>query len=339
MCALLATHRIPFRYAPKGAPDVAFTAELDGKDGLALNESNPGFADSKPAGIDGYVEYDNPTPTANGNTLPTYFQQQLRLGYYTAVTLSDYNMGRVLDLVDELEIYNDTVVILTGDHGWQLGEHAEWGKHTNWELAVQVPLIIRAPWTGSAGMHTQTFIELLDLYRTVSALAGIPEPETGVGGNDLSAVLSNPTAVLKNVTYAQYSRCPGDRYWPKVEPNHPAYFMNNCEGVPATNISFMGYTVRSSEFRYTEWRKWLPTCVADWTDLGRVGVELYSHEGQPGFPLDFDAWENENIASSPDVAKVIAEHARMLSSKFATGANLGCPPPQNSSNAAASMEF
>jgi hypothetical protein len=57
----------------------------------------------------------------------------------------------VLDVVDELELYNDTLVILTGDHGWQLGEHAEWGKHTNWELAVQVPLIIRAPWTNTAG--------------------------------------------------------------------------------------------------------------------------------------------------------------------------------------------
>ena len=106
-------------YAPKNAPDIAFTAELDGKPVMPLNESLAGFATTRPAGVGGLLTYPSPTPV--NNSLPTYFQQQLRLGYYTAVTLSDYNMGRVLDLVDELGIVNDTVTILTGDHGWQLG--------------------------------------------------------------------------------------------------------------------------------------------------------------------------------------------------------------------------
>ena len=61
---------------------------------------------------------------------------------------------------------------------------------------MQVPLIIRAPWlTASVGQHTQSFIELLDLYRTISALAGVPVPEAGVGGDDLSAVLASELRV------------------------------------------------------------------------------------------------------------------------------------------------
>jgi hypothetical protein len=307
---------------------------------LQINESNPVLASSKPAGVDGATTYACPSP--GNNTVPVYFQQQLRLGYYTAVTLTDYNMGRVLDLVDELGIYDSTLVILTGDHGWQLGEHAEWGKHTNWELAVQVPLIIRAPWiANSVGKHTQTFIELLDLYKTISTLAGIDagKVEAGVDGDDLSAILQTPSDVLKNVSFSQYSRCPGNRYWPADQPGHPAWYLNNCETSPATNITFMGYTIRTSDFRYTEWRHWLPNCVADWGPAA-FAAELYSHEGQQPYPLDFDAWENENVATSSSMRAVVAEHAKLLRAKFETKANLGCPPPlPPGPDSAASMEF
>jgi len=238
-------------------------------------------------------------------------------------------MGRVLDLVDEMGVTGDTVTILTGDHGWQLGEHAEWGKHTNWELAVQVPLLIRAPWTSSAGMHTESFIELLDLYRTVSALAGVAVPDAGVGGQDLSAVLDDPSVLAKNLTYSQYSRCPGDRYWPQRAQGHPAWFMNNCEGVPAANISYMGYSVRSREYRYTEWVKWSPSCKAQWPDQAGPWVELYSHRGQTGHPLDFDAWENENLATDPTNRPVLAAHRDLVLARFKTSQvqSLGCPPP------------
>ena len=59
-----------------------------------------------------------------------YLQQQLRLGYYSAVTHSDALFGEVMDAVDGLGLRNSTLVLVTGDHGWQLGEHTQWGKHT-----------------------------------------------------------------------------------------------------------------------------------------------------------------------------------------------------------------
>merc|ERR1712194_277614 len=109
-----------------------------------------------------------------------------------------------------------TIVAITGDHGYQLGEHSEWGKHTNFELGVQVPLLIRAPWKkNSLGKHTSTMVELVDLYRTLASLAGL---DTGaiaddVDGADVSASLDKPNTPVKNEAYAQYSRCPGNRLW------------------------------------------------------------------------------------------------------------------------------
>jgi len=61
------------------------------------------------------------------------------------------------------------------------------------------------------------------------------------------------TQLLKQTAFAQYSRCPGDKDWPERQTGLPLYDLNNCEYVPAPNISYMGYTVRTMEYRYTEW--------------------------------------------------------------------------------------
>ena len=84
------------------------------------------------------------------------------------------------------------------DHGYHLGEHGEWAKHTNFELNHRVPLLIRAPWKpASAGRHVNhTFVELLDLYRTIVALTepGM-EVEEDVEGQDLSVLFDDPDQV------------------------------------------------------------------------------------------------------------------------------------------------
>jgi hypothetical protein len=89
-----------------------------------------------------------------------------------------------------------------------------------------------------------------------------------VDGVDLSAVFEDVTVSIRNYSFSQYSRCPGDRLWPKKYNDSNAkydWFMNNCEGVPAKNISYMGYTVRSPDYRYTMWFHWDgATCEAMW---------------------------------------------------------------------------
>eukprot|EP01052_Picozoa_sp_SAG31_P055786 SAG31_NODE_15603_length_747_cov_1.121914_1_plen_121_part_01 len=108
-------------------------------------------------------------------------------------------------------------------------------------------------------------------------------------GNDVSALLDSPSQELKSAAYSQYSRCPGGRdfpspvgpvgtlsnqgwHWPPAQRD-PAtgklegWYMNNCEPVKASNMSWMGYTVRTSSFRYTEWTKWDgANCIAVWPE-------------------------------------------------------------------------
>eukprot|EP00937_MAST-01D_sp_MAST-1D-sp2_P002014 g2014.t1 len=98
-------------YSPKFVPDVAFTAEMDGQPSMNLNESLPGFAASRPAGISGKQQFLQPRP--GNNTFPSWFTQQLRVGYYSAVTHMDQHFGMVLDALEATGAANDTVVIMT----------------------------------------------------------------------------------------------------------------------------------------------------------------------------------------------------------------------------------
>merc|ERR1719424_2695992 len=96
----------------------------------------------------------------------------------------------LLDELDSLQATNDTVVIIFGDHGWQLGDHGTWSKMTNFETALRIPTIIRAPWIKtSVGRVTDVLAEAVDFYPTLAELAGLPSPQaTGEDVNGTSLV-------------------------------------------------------------------------------------------------------------------------------------------------------
>ena len=328
-----------FAFSPRGAPDVAFTAELDGDDVLAMDFSEPALANRShdpglPDNASGVVAFKCPSP--GNNTVPQWFSQYMRLGYRTAVTATDTHLGMMLDALERSGRAADTLVVFVGDHGWQIGEHTEYGKHTNFDLAVHVPLMMRAPWlSGSAGARVQTAFELLDLYRTLAALVGLPAPPADVEGDDLSAALAAPARILKAEAYAQYSRCPGERNFPDNIANAPDWQYNNCEDVPVRNISFMGYSVRTGtaasaaggEYRFTEWYSWdREACTARFEDVR--GTELYNHSGI-AIVGDFDSAENENIAAAPGSAAVVQALRALLWTRFRGREGSGCPPDQN----------
>jgi iduronate 2-sulfatase len=96
-------------------------------------------------------------------------QKLMRRAYYSAVTWMDEQVGRVMDEMEALDLVSSTVVLLHGDHGWQLGEHNSWHKFTNFELGTRIPLIVRAPWkTASIGKRVNMMVELIDVYPTVN---------------------------------------------------------------------------------------------------------------------------------------------------------------------------
>lgn len=93
-------------------------------------------------------------------------------------------------------------------------------------------------------------------------------------------------------------------------------------------MSWMGYTVRTSSFRYTEWTKWDgANCIAVWPETAPPAlIELYDHREHRAFPVDFDGFENVNVANDPARAADVREHRELLMKRFKQQQMTGCPP-------------
>jgi len=140
-------------------------------------------------------------------------------GYYACVSYTDKLIGDLLDELERLEMDDETIVILIGDHGWQLGEHELWCKHALFETSLHTPMIIKAPGF-RGGQRSQALVEFVDLYPTICELAGLPLPYH-LQGKSLVNVMKNPKASHKPAIFARYHG---------------------------------GETVRTARFQYSEWQ-------------------------------------------------------------------------------------
>ena len=163
-------------------------------------------------------------------------------GYYASASYMDAQVGRVLDALDRLGLRESTIVVLWGDHGWHLGDHGLWCKHTNFETAAHSPLILSVPGQKAPGGKTKGLAEFVDIYPTLSAAAGLSAPQ-GLAGTSLLPATNDPNVTIKTAAFSQYPR--GNRQTGRV----------------------MGYSIRTDRYRYTEW--------------GANGAELYDHEKDP----------------------------------------------------------
>lgn len=123
-------------------------------------------------------------------------------GYYACVSYTDAMIGSLLDELDRLELSDNTIVVLWGDHGWNLGEHTLWCKHSCYETSMQIPLVIRAPGV-NGGQRRSGLVESIDLYPTLCELTGIPLPEH-LQGRSLAALLSDPHADWKTAAVGRF---------------------------------------------------------------------------------------------------------------------------------------
>ncbi|GMU20125.1 MAG: iduronate-2-sulfatase [Phycisphaerae bacterium] len=165
--------------------------------------------------------------------------RELIRAYYAATSYTDAQIGRVLDELDRLGLRDRTVVVLWGDHGWHLGEHGLWCKHTNFELATRAPLIISAPGRRASGVKTNALVEFVDIYPTLAELCGLPVPQE-LEGTSLVPLLDSPDRPWKTAAFSQFPR--GE---------------------------VMGYSMRTDRYRYTEWRRR--------SDGQTQAAELYDH--------------------------------------------------------------
>lgn len=176
--------------------------------------------------------------------LPDDLQQALIHGYHAATSYTDAQIGRVLAALDETGLAANTIIVLWGDHGWHLGDHGMWCKHTNYEQAARIPLLLVAPGVTSPASRTKAFAESVDIYPTLCELAGLPVP-AGLDGSSLLSVARDPQAAGKDSAVHVYPR--GER---------------------------IGRAVRTARHRLVEWK--VPGESADTADL-----ELYDYVSDP----------------------------------------------------------
>ncbi len=172
---------------------------------------------------------------------------QLIHGYHAAISYMDAQVGRVLDELDRLGLRDNTIVVLWGDHGWQLGEHGKWCKHNNYEAATHSPLLVRAPGVGAPGQQTNALTEFVDIYPSLCELAGLPQPQ-GLEGTSFVPLLRDPKRAWKQAAFSQ---------WPQKIPDRG-------DG--------MGYAMRTDRYRFIEW-------TVPGTDFSEV--ELYDYQTDP----------------------------------------------------------
>ena len=121
------------------------------------------------------------------------FATKVRLHYAACVSYADAQIGRVLSQLDKHGLRKNTIVVLWGDHGWHLGEHAIWGKHALFEESLRSPLIISYDGIPNAGVATNAMVETLDVFPTLCDLAKLPVPAF-VDGVSLQPILNSPKA-------------------------------------------------------------------------------------------------------------------------------------------------
>ena len=201
-------------------------------------------------------------------SIPDDIARQLRHGYYASVSYTDAQVGMLLAELDRLGLRQNTIVILWGDHGWKLGEHDAWAKHSNCENDTNAPLILSVPGMKNAGAHSNSLVEFVDVYPTLSELAGLPLPKH-LEGLSFKPLLSEPNRPWKTAAFSQYPR---------------------ASGRSGAMLDLMGYTMRTDRYRFTVW--------VDNTDHTKIdAIELYDQQTDPQ--------ENVNVAKQPANAALV----------------------------------
>jgi iduronate 2-sulfatase len=129
--------------------------------------------------------------------------RQLIRGYHACVSFMDFQVGRLLNELEQLNLVDNTIIVFWSDHGWQLGEHGFWCKHTNFEVASRAPLLIVAPGV-EGGRVCSRLVEYVDIYPTLCDMAGLPKPDH-LHGKSMNPLLADINADHKNAVITRYN--------------------------------------------------------------------------------------------------------------------------------------
>ncbi|KAM3910602.1 iduronate 2-sulfatase [Leptodactylus fuscus] len=233
--------------------------------------------------------------------IPPHFQRLIRQSYYASVSYLDSQVGQLLNTVENLGLAKDTIVVLASDHGWSLGEHGEWAKYSNFDVATRVPMMFYVPgmtvtkrtqqkiftyidplnmeatWK-PPGKINDNPVELVSLYSTIAELAQLPRlPDCPVpsfhvdlcteGRSLLPYFTTSEEETAETVAYSSYPRPSDTPQW-------------NSDLPDLKDIRIMGYSLRTRDYRLTLWVGYNPeTFETNFTDIH--AQELYLVKTDP----------------------------------------------------------
>jgi uncharacterized sulfatase len=212
-------------------------------------------------------------------------RRQAIQAYYASTAFMDAQVGRVLEALDKFKISDKTIVVFISDHGYHLGEHGLWQKMSLFENSTRVPLLIYDPRSKGNGKVCNRTVELVDLHATIADLAFVAAPNgkdpeiPKLDGITLKPLLEDPNAKWDRPAMTQVSR------GTPIITGEPV----------GKNPWFMGYSVRTERYRYTEW------------DGGKKGQQLYDYETDPG--------ELKNLAQDPAHVETVKKLKAYLEKK------------------------
>ncbi|XP_070807887.1 iduronate 2-sulfatase [Pituophis catenifer annectens] len=256
--------------------------------------------------------------------IPKHFQRKIRQSYFASVSYVDTLVGKLLNALDETELSHNTVVVFTADHGWSLGEHGEWAKYSNFDVATRVPLMFYVP-----GVTTQIsdpgekvfpfidpfaqdscsglpgkpkeMVELVSLFPTLAELAGLTVPPACPQPSFHVPLCSEGKSLVQ---YFPSSGGGQESHGSKRKETPVAFSQYPRPGdTPAPNsdlpllqdIRVMGYSLRTADYRCTVWFGFNPNnFTIDVKDIH--GGELYFEESDPN--EDHNRY-NEVLRGSP----------------------------------------
>lgn len=132
------------------------------------------------------------------------YARKLRHAYYASVSYTDAQIGKLLQKLKALGLEKNTVVVIWGDHGWHLGDHRVWGKHTIFERGVHSVLMVKSPGMKKKGVARHAIVSSIDIYPTLVELCNLPRPE-GLDGRSFTPLLRRPDAAWDNVAYSYFN--------------------------------------------------------------------------------------------------------------------------------------
>ena len=181
----------------------------------------------------------------NERVLPDEVARKLKHGYLACTSFIDAQVGVLMDELERLQLKDNTIIVVWGDHGFKLGEHAAWAKHSNVELDTRAPLIVSIPGMANAGKTSNALVEFVDIYPSLAELAGLPKPSK-VEGVSFKPLMDNPEHPWKTAVFSQFPR----------------------------GSAIMGYSMRTPRYRLTHW-------INQKKPLEPVAVELYDLQEDP----------------------------------------------------------